>query len=258
MKTLCIINGGGCRQIECATGVLLALDASGVKFDEYRGSSAGAIVAALHGSGLTAEAMAKLIRSTPVGELFRPAVSALLPVGRRDYIYDADGMFELLQSRLPAGPLRHVRVAVTRLPDYAAMMCDATPATVMASAAFPEIFSPVKIGDDYFIDGGVKNMIPTPKISEIGGYERIYMILCCDDAVAAAMPDNKIGRAAAAMLATMERETTQIYEAGWPELDNVTMIHVPPFPSSLFAWSDQNGLIEHARQYAEKVLKGEK
>lgn len=60
-------------------------------------------------------------------------------------------------------------------------MIGATPVTVMASAAIPHIFSKVKIGDRYYVDGGVKNMIPTPRILDIPSYEHIYMILCPSD-----------------------------------------------------------------------------
>lgn len=50
MKTLAVINGGGCRQIECAAGILTAMDDARIQINEYRGSSAGAAVAALHAS----------------------------------------------------------------------------------------------------------------------------------------------------------------------------------------------------------------
>lgn len=60
-------------------------------------------------------------------------------------------------------------------------MIGATPVTVMASAAIPHIFSKVKIGDKYYVDGGVKNMIPTPRILDIPQYKHIYMILCPTD-----------------------------------------------------------------------------
>lgn len=44
-------------------------------------------------------------------------------------------------------------------------MAAATPITVLASAAIPQIFNKVKIGNKYYVDGGVKNMIPVPKIT---------------------------------------------------------------------------------------------
>ena len=60
----------------------------------------------------------------------------------------------------------------------------------MASAAIPEVFRPVKIGNEHFVDGGVKNLIPTPMFSEIEEFEHIFILLCNDDK--AVVPDNSI------------------------------------------------------------------
>ena len=255
---LAVIAGGGCRQIEAAAGVLQALDAAGVRIDRYTGSSAGAGVAALHASGMTGAEFETMIRKTPARELFRPcwihqALSLFgVPV---DHIFDASGMYRILLDRMTDAARRDVRVAVTRLRDYASMMCDATPATVMASAAIPQVFPAVEIQGEKFVDGGVKNMIPTPKISEIGDYEHIYILLCNDD-VPGAAPKTRIGRGIEAFFRTMDRENCQLYEEGWHELQNVTVIQPPPFPSSLLDWSEDYKLIEHARKYAAQKLKG--
>ena len=254
---LAVINGGGCRQIECATGILQALDAAGIRIDRYTGSSAGAAVAALHASGNDGETLELLIRVTPARELFRPcwmhqALSLFgVPV---DHIFDASGMYRMLLENMTGAARSNVRVAVTRLRDYAAMMCDATPETVMASAAIPEVFPAVEIQGEKFVDGGVKNMIPTPKISEIGDYEHIYILLCNDDAPGP-KPKTRIGRGIEAFSRTMDRETCQLYEEGWHELPNVTVIQPPPFPSSLLDWSEDYKLIEHARNYAATCLR---
>lgn len=255
---LAVINGGGCRQIECAAGILQALDGAGIRIDRYAGSSAGAAVAALHASGNDGAALELLIRITPARELFRPcwmhqALSLFgVPV---DHIFDASGMYQMLLDNMTDAARRKVRVAVTRLRDYAPMMCDATPETVMASAAIPEVFPAVKIGEEKFVDGGVKNMIPTPKISEINDYEHIYILLCNDD-TPGPKPKTRIGRGIEAFCRTMDRESCQLYEEGWHELPNVTVIQPPPFPSSLLDWSENFGLIEHARSYAAEKLKG--
>ena len=69
--TLAVIAGGGCRQIEAATGVLQAMEAAGIKIDLYRGCSAGACVAALHASGVDGNALETIIRKTPAKKIFR-------------------------------------------------------------------------------------------------------------------------------------------------------------------------------------------
>ena len=127
----------------------------------------------------------------------------------------------------------------------------------MASAAIPQVFEPVKIGPDHFVDGGVKNLVPTPRIGEIADYRHIYILLCNDD-VTGAPPRGRLGRALSAAFATMDREVTQLYESGWHLLPNVTVIQPPPFPSSLLDWSDGYRLIAHAREYAAEIIRREK
>lgn len=83
-------------------------------------------------------------------------------------------------------------------------MVGATPVTVMASAAIPHIFSKVKIGDKYFVDGGVKNMIPTPRIQDIPAYKHIYMILC-PQSDSVVDTNILIAKAANTFLQTMDR-----------------------------------------------------
>ena len=117
----------------------------------------------------------------------------------------------------------------------------------------PRAFEPVKIGDAYFVDGGVKNMIPTPPIKDIGNYKHIYIILCVDD-VETNREYSRIERAYRAALATMEREVTQIYEDAWDELPNVTVIHPTPYEANLLEWSKDFGLMEHAYAYTMNLL----
>lgn len=260
MKTLAVINGGGCRQIECAAGILTAMDEAGIQINEYRGSSAGAAVAALHASGLSGSDLQELIRQTPVEKLFQ--LCRWCQVKRMfgftvDHLFDASGMYDILKENMIERASEIVRVAVTRLRDYKSFMINATPATVMASAAIPEVFKPVMIGSEFFVDGGVKNMIPTPKITEISNYDHIYLLLCNDD-LDEKIPKNLVGRALRAFSNTMDRETTQIYEEGWGELSNVTIIQPPPYKSSLLNWSENHGLIGHAYNYAKLILQKER
>lgn len=93
-------------------------------------------------------------------------------------------------------------------------MVAATPVTVLASAAIPQIFRPVRIGDKLYVDGGVKNMIPTPKIGDIPSYQHIYIILCPQSS-SSLQPKGVAGKAAKSLMQTMDREITQIHEDGW-------------------------------------------
>lgn len=257
--TLAIIHGGGCRQIESATGVLKALDEAGVVIDKYNGASAGSIVAALHASSLSGAHIEKLVRETPVDKLFKASwwqwIKLFIPGIKTNYVYNTEGLETFLNEHTDlVHILMDVEVSVSRLPEYESMMMNGEPETVLASAAIPEVFPPVKIEGHYYVDGGVINNIPTCRIKDINKYEHIYMILCNQDTKSNKKSWTKIGRSLKAVNMAMDREVHQIHESGWNDFDNVTVIQPPPFRSHLLEWSEDFGLIDHSYRYAKDVL----
>jgi predicted acylesterase/phospholipase RssA len=255
-KVLCIIHGGGCRQIEAAAGMLKAMDRMGITIDAYRGASAGAIVAALHASsGLSASGIEYLVKHTPVNQLYRRSawntVKLFIPCVKCDYIYGTDGLHQFLTDNMHLN--KPVIVSVTAYPQYMPLLMPATVATVMASSAIPEVFPPINICGQLYVDGGVLNNVPTIRITDIHAYAHIYILLCPPDTSAKSKPWTKIGRSLQAVDATMDREVEEVKET-WSGLDNVTILQPPPFPSSLLDWSDGFGLIDHAFNYALEKL----
>lgn len=251
-QTLCVINGGGLRQIECATGCLKALQQLGVQPDCYWGSSAGAAIAGLMASGLSAAELETIIRKTRVSDLYQPyskwrQLLGFIP-GYTPALLNPDGMYRLLSAYITPQAMEKALVTVTRCRDGKSMRCGATAKTIMASAAIPCVFPPVEINGVRYEDGGVKNMIPTPKISEIDTYEHIYFILCNSD-INNEESSGMLAKAVEAFSRTMDREEVGFFEAGWAELPNVTVIKPTAYPSSLLEWSDCYGLINHAYEY---------
>lgn len=260
-KILVCISGGGAIQLEAATGALLALERQGL-FDgadlSYRACSGGAPVAALHAAGIPASEIASLIRSVPMKNLIK------LGFFRRRF--DAEGILELLKSKLPGRPLTNCRVAVTRARDMKPCMADATPTTVVASLSIPGVFRPQKINGEEYSDGGVYNLIPTPAIPDIPRYDHIYILPAPsgDDVDAGGFGELRKLLASAAGL--LDREITQIYEDGWDRLKNVTVIR-PDTPreaadrsviEALLDWSPGNCMIDHAYIYANNLLTSRK
>jgi NTE family protein len=256
---LAIIHGGGCRQIENASGVLQALDEAGVVIDAYRGASAGAIVAALHASGFTGSGLREFVKNTPVSELFAPSwwqwFKLFVPGVKTDSVYSTAGLEDLLNKNIETvRAFLKAKVSVSRLPNYDSLMMQANTQTVLASAAIPEVFPPVEIEGQKYVDGGVKNNIPTIRIKDIPKYQHIYIILCNEDTKQDKTSWTKVGRSLEAVNKTMDREAHQIHESGWNDFDNVTVIQPPPFRSHLLEWSDNFGLIEHSYQYTKSLL----
>ncbi|MDD5599635.1 MAG: patatin-like phospholipase family protein [Victivallaceae bacterium] len=260
-RVLAIIHGGGCRQIENATGIFKAMDEAGIKIDLYRGASAGAIVAAMHASGLTGDQMEQIIWETPTGKLFSSSwwqwTKLLIPGVKTEYVYSTDGLEAFLKEHVDLiRVLLDVQVSVSRLPDYESLMMNGSIESVMASAAIPEVFPPVEIDGRYYVDGGVINNIPTCKLRDVPKYEHIYILLCNQDTKTDKTSWTKVGRSLAAVNMAMDREVHQILEEGWNDFDNVTVIQPPPFRSHLLEWSEDFSLIEHSYKYAKDVLAG--
>lgn len=259
-RILICISGGGAIQLESAVGILAALDDAGVFSGaslEYRACSGGAPVAALHASGVTGAAITQLIRKTPMEKLIH------LPFFGR--YFDVSGILELLKKHMPAEPLRNCRVAVTRLRDMKSCMVDATPVTVVTSLSIPGVFRPQMIGKEPYVDGGVKNLIPTCPIPELAGYDHIYLLLSPKSK--APHTENSAGflfsTELKSLAALLDREITQIYEDGWDKIKNVTVIR-PPIPkeaegrsliAELLEWSPDNCMIDHAYRFTTQLLK---
>ena len=255
---LAIIHGGGCRQIEAATGMLKALDEAKITIDLYRGASAGAIAAALHASGLPGRRIEALIRLTPVDHLFTKSwwkmFKLLIPGVKCDALYSTEGLYTFLKINMsPLLCLQKALVSVTKYPQYESELMAATIDAVMASSAIPEVFPPVDLDGQLYVDGGVLNNVPTPHIHDIASYAHIYILLCPQDSSDKSEPWTKIGRCLKAVDETMDREAQEVMDT-WAGLDNVTILQPPPYPSSLLAWSKDYGLIKHAYQYAKAEL----
>lgn len=255
--TLCIIMGGGCGQLQSAAGVLQALDQAGVTFTKYLGSSAGACIAGLHASSMPGAAISRLIKDTPVQKLYKFSMPGFLGqfIGCTDYVFTTDGIYDVLCQHMTQQAQKKARVAITQHSTYKPYMVAATPVTVLASAAIPQIFNKVKIGDKYYVDGGVKNMIPVPKITQLDRYQHIYIILCPQSQYSDP-GTGLIKQAASAFLQTMDREITQIYEQGWAQLPNVTVIQPKADTVKLLGWSQGFQLNRLAYQYTKEYLKG--
>ena len=255
---LVVVQGGGCRQIECATGILKALDEAEIIIDEYMGASAGAIVPCLHASGLSGKDIADLISKTPVSDLFKfsymQALKMLIPFVRVSNIYNTDGLYKFLDDNIDSKASHKVLVSITRLRDYFSRRVTGWALSALASSAIPEVFPPVKIGFELYVDGGVVDNIPMPKIPDINKYEHIYILLCNHDTKTKKRSWTKIGRSLKAVNETSEREAHQVFEEGWNELDNVTVIQPSPFRSHLLEWTKSNALIHHAYKYTKELL----
>jgi NTE family protein len=193
-----VLSGGGAKGF-AHIGVLKVLEESGIKIDYIGGTSMGAVVGGLYASGYNATQIDSIFQATNFDELlndFIPRGSKNFYEKRNDELYAlvlpfnkfkigipealSKGMYNYnLMSRLTKH-VRHVR-DFSQLPIP--FLCIGTDIetgqevllnkgnlaqAMMASSAFPSLFSPVEIDGKLLVDGGVSNNYPIKQVRELG------------------------------------------------------------------------------------------
>ncbi len=159
MKVGIALGGGGARGF-AHIGVLRVLESAQVPIDLIAGTSAGAIVGALYAAGKTPDdiqAVARRLRLRHWMERDRTGMGLFSTAGFRQIIESEIGGGKRIEELAK----RFVAVAVDLEAHREAVFDTGFVAdAVCASAAFPGIFAPVKIGERLLIDGGALNPVP--------------------------------------------------------------------------------------------------
>jgi NTE family protein len=154
-----VLGSGGPRGF-AHVGVIKVLEENGVRPDLIVGASVGAMVGALYAAGLPAAELERLSEDLDVRRFFiewrvlrgRPASGAAV----QHYINEHVG-----GRPIEALPLRFA-AAATRLPERTLTVFNRgdTGLAVRASGASPGQFEPVRIGEQYFMDGDEASPVP--------------------------------------------------------------------------------------------------
>jgi len=193
-----VLSGGGAKGF-AHIGVLKVLEEAGLKIDYIGGTSMGAVIGGLYASGYNATQIDSIFQATNFDELindFIPRSSKNFYEKRNDELYAlvlpftkfkvgipealSKGMYNFnLLSRLTRN-VRHIR-DFNKLPIP--FLCIATDIetgeqvvldkgnlaqAIIASAAFPSLFSPVEINGRLLVDGGVTNNYPIDEVRKLG------------------------------------------------------------------------------------------
>ena len=193
-----VLSGGGAKGF-AHIGVLKVLEKAGIKIDYIGGTSMGAVVGGLYASGYNATQIDSIFEYTNFDELlkdYNPRTSKSFYEKRNDEIYAISLPFDNFKLGLPIALskglynynllvklLHNVRYVndFNKLPIP--FICIATdiekgksvilnsgflPQALLASSAFPSLFSPVEIDGKYLIDGGVTNNYPIDEVRKMG------------------------------------------------------------------------------------------
>ena len=193
-----VLSGGGAKGF-AHIGVLKVLEQAGVKIDYIGGTSMGAVVGGLYASGYSATQIDSIFRTINFDNLlqdFIPRTSKNFYEKRNDDLYAfvlpfykfkigipealSKGMYNFNLLSAVTRSVRHIR-------DFNSLkipfLCMATnietgePVTLnkgnlayamIASSAFPSLFSPVEMNGNLLVDGGVANNYPIEEVKKMG------------------------------------------------------------------------------------------
>jgi NTE family protein len=193
-----VLSGGGAKGF-AHIGVLKVLEEAGIKIDFIGGTSMGSVIGGLYASGYNASQIDSIFKKTNFDELINdyiPRSSKNFYGKRNDEMYAivlpfsnfkvgipealSKGMYNYnLLSSLTRN-VRHIR-DFNKLPTP--FLCIGTNIetgeevllnkgnlvqAMMASAAFPSLFTPVEIDGNLLVDGGVVNNYPIQEVRNLG------------------------------------------------------------------------------------------
>ncbi|TRW22520.1 patatin [Flavobacterium zepuense] len=193
-----VLSGGGAKGL-AHIGVLKVLEEAGIEVSYIGGTSMGAIVGGLYAAGYSATELDSIFRSLDPDALLRdftPRGTKNFFEKRNDEIYALTLPFKGFKIGFPTAfskglynyttvnrlteHVRHVR-DFNNLPIP--FVCIATdietgkevvlrngvlPDAILASGAFPSLYSPVEIDGRLLIDGGVTNNYPIEEVRRMG------------------------------------------------------------------------------------------
>ncbi len=164
MKTGLVLSGGEVRGI-AHIGAIKALEEHTIHITHIAGTSAGAIVGALYAGGHGWEAILDFFKTT---QLFSFGNYALNKPG----FVDPEKFYDRFLNYFPKddfeGLKKPLYITATNILDGTLKIFHHGELIrpILASASFPGVFAPIKIGDGYYVDGGVLNNFPSDLIEK--------------------------------------------------------------------------------------------
>lgn len=185
MATAFVLSGGGSLGA-VQVGMLQALVERGVEPDLIVGSSVGAVNGAwlaTHPGEAGVAALAEMWRGIRRRDVFpmRPATALAALTGRASHLVAPDALERLLRRHLGAARIETARVPLhlvaTEVTTGRAVLLSSGDLVdgVLASAAIPGVFPPVRIGGHDLIDGGIVDHAPIAHAVRLGA-SSVYLL----------------------------------------------------------------------------------
>lgn len=159
-----VLSGGGMRGA-AHIGVIKALEEHDIKINEVSGVSAGAIVGSLFAGGMKWEDILRFFKSVNVTDYKKFAF------GKPGFI-NTDKYYKTLQGIFPDDDFGALKIPLyinaTNIisGENKTFSSGKLIKPILASAAFPGVYTPVEIDGNHYVDGGVLNNFPVEVLKE--------------------------------------------------------------------------------------------
>ncbi len=171
-KTVSLVLGSGGARGYAHIGVIEALEEKGYEIVSISGSSMGALVGGLYASGKL-DMFKKWILSLDVYEIIKLVDFSFAKNG----MIKGDKVFEEIEKMIGKINIQELPISFTAVATnlhtqkpvwfQKGDLLDA----IRASVAIPTVLTPKKIGDQYLVDGGILNPLPTmPLLANYSDY----------------------------------------------------------------------------------------
>lgn len=179
-----VLSGGGMRGA-AHIGAIKALEEHGLFPAYIAGTSAGAIVGALYAYGYSWKDIFRFFKTVQVLDIKKYALN-------KPGFIDTDKFYPNFKSYIKNDDFsflkKELRVAATNILNGNLEIFNKGELIkpILASAAIPGIFAPIKIGDSYYIDGGSLNNFPVELLKTtcdkiIGVYVNSFDVITIND-----------------------------------------------------------------------------
>jgi len=250
-------QGAGFIAVECLTGIYKAFEEFNVVPGQCLTSSGSTLFTSLYYSVKTTDWMYNLMSNTSVSDFIqlKPIQTFRTICSLNNYMFENEKVYDILKTNMTGEASKRVTTSITRNRDFKSMLKKVTPAVTLAATSIPLIFKPVKIGNEYYSDGGLLNNIPVPSLEEAKNWKHIFLFLAPPTIINNSEDDLILTTLINLLNAIMDREYIQLKESGFLQLSNVTVFQPKSALSgSLLSWSDNYELRETSYNLAKEIL----
>jgi NTE family protein len=256
-RTAFVLAGGGSLGA-VEVGMLEALTDAGVRPDLIVGSSAGAVNAAYFAGRPNSKGVRELaeiwagLRARDVFP-FSPLGGLLGALSLRDHMIDPGPFERLITHHIPYVHLEEaeipVHVVVTNVLTGRESLLSKGPVVpaVMASAAIPGVFPPVKIDGTHYFDGSVASNTPVAAALELGA-ERVVILPTGYSCEMKSLPKSALAMALHGVNILIARQLVVDVERFMDDAEIRVVPPLCPVRTQAFDFSDARELIRRSAQ----------